>query len=89
MRISDEALEKEVVAHNEHVTKYIIKEPVGTVLILTSFDFPVLSTINHLVPAILCGNSVLIKDNPRSPLIGRHFEEACKATKVALDFFAE
>jgi hypothetical protein len=40
----------------------------GIVLILSSFDFPILSMINHMVPAILSGNSVLLKDNPRTPL---------------------
>ena len=55
--------------------------------------------INHLVPAILCGNSVLLKDNPRTPLskhdlcnciiVGTHFEKACDGTNLALRFFAD
>jgi acyl-CoA reductase-like NAD-dependent aldehyde dehydrogenase len=52
-----------------------------------------------LVPAILCGNSVLLKDNPRTPLsnhnsnnsviVGTHFEKACDGTDLALRFFAD
>jgi acyl-CoA reductase-like NAD-dependent aldehyde dehydrogenase len=70
------------------------------VLILSAFDNPVLSLVNHLAPAILCGNSVLIKDNPRSPLskvsflklifiVGKHFEKACDGTDLALRYFAD
>ena len=68
---------------------------------MSSYDFPVLSFVNHLVPAILCGNSVLLKDNPRTPLsklfelhhfnfiVGRHFEKACDGTDLALRYFAD
>ena len=93
LSIADEALKTEHVKSIENVYKYVIKEPVrfiffilikvGTVLILSSWDFPVLSAINHMVPAVLCGNSVLLKDNPRTPtsnficikcfLVGKHF----------------
>ncbi|CDW75873.1 aldehyde dehydrogenase [Stylonychia lemnae] len=69
--ISEEALAKEVIESNKYVTKYL-----GTVLILSSFDFPILSAINHMIPALLCGNSVLIKDNPRTPIFGEHFQKA-------------
>ena len=76
--LADEALAPEVISKNGNITKTVIREPVsekdfnvlqiGPVMILSSFDFPVLSIVNHLVPAILCGNSVLLKDNPRTPL---------------------
>lgn len=68
-------------------------------LILSAFDFPVLSIVNHLIPAILCGNSCLLKDNPRTPLskkirsqgilVGTHFEKASEGTDLALRFFAD
>ena len=69
-------------------------------MILSSFDFPILSAVNHMVPAILCGNSVLLKDNPRTPLskikqtltlllVGQHLEKACGDSNFALRFFAD
>lgn len=48
----------------------------GLVLALLPWDFPVLESINILVPAILAGNAVLLKDNPDTPTIASHFENA-------------
>lgn len=42
-----------------------------------------------MVPAILSGNSVLLKDNPRTPIIGKHLEKALNGTDFALHFLAE
>jgi acyl-CoA reductase-like NAD-dependent aldehyde dehydrogenase len=74
--LAEEALNDEIINVSDKLKQIVAREPLGTILILSSFDFPVLSIVNHLVPAILSGNSVLLKDNPRTPLIGKHFESA-------------
>jgi len=68
INMAESALAPEIVQQTANITKKVIREPIGTVIILSAFDNPVLSIVNHLAPAILCGNSVLMKDNPRSPL---------------------
>ena len=45
----------------------IFKEPVGVVLLIAPWNYPLLTAVNSLVPAILAGNAVLIKHSPRSP----------------------
>lgn len=35
-----------------------------------------LEIIYQLVPSILCGNSILLKDNPDTPVVSKHLERA-------------
>lgn len=73
------------------ITKKTFLEPLGIVLALLPGDFPILELVNILVPAILAGNAVLLKDNPDTPIISAHFERALKeiAPGVAERFFID
>ena len=51
-------------------------EPIGLVLALLPNDYPVLETVNRLVPAILAGNAILLKSSTDTPLLSQHFEAA-------------
>jgi acyl-CoA reductase-like NAD-dependent aldehyde dehydrogenase len=48
---------------------------------LLPWESPVFDTISTLVPAILSGNSVLLKDHTSTPIFSRYFEKAiaCEA----------
>jgi len=83
------ALKEEVLYSKNNVLKKTFFEPMGIVLALLPWDFPVLESINVLVPAILAGNSVLLKDNPDTPTIAEHFEKALResAPGVVQKFF--
>lgn len=65
---SEQAFEPETLYHSHGIIKKTFLEPVGIVLALLPWDFPILEIINVLIPAILAGNSVLLKDNPETPL---------------------
>jgi acyl-CoA reductase-like NAD-dependent aldehyde dehydrogenase len=54
---------------------YIRREPVGVVLIVPAWNYPYLIAINSVVPAILAGNSVLLKTSSQTPLCGERFAE--------------
>jgi succinate-semialdehyde dehydrogenase/glutarate-semialdehyde dehydrogenase len=75
---ADDALKDEIVYQSENVTKKILFEPKGVVLALLPWDFPVLEIINVVVPSIICGNSVLLKDNTVCPIFSILFEESLK-----------
>lgn len=49
--------------------KYLSHEPLGVVLIIFPWNYPYLTLTNALVPALLAGNSVLIKPSPQTPKI--------------------
>ncbi|KAJ3466665.1 hypothetical protein MRS44_004229 [Fusarium solani] len=50
----------------------IKKIPVGPTLIVFAWNFPYLIIVNALIPALLAGNSVILKPSPQTPLIGEH-----------------
>jgi acyl-CoA reductase-like NAD-dependent aldehyde dehydrogenase len=58
------------------VTKKTVREPLGVVLALLPWEFPILEIIYQIVPSIICGNSILLKDNPDCPVVSKHFERA-------------
>jgi acyl-CoA reductase-like NAD-dependent aldehyde dehydrogenase len=51
----------------------IVREPLGVVFDLPAWNYPLLTAINCVVPAVLAGNAVIVKHSPRSPLCGQHF----------------
>ncbi|MFN7133413.1 MAG: aldehyde dehydrogenase family protein, partial [Myxococcales bacterium] len=60
----------------ENFRKKIIREPVGVVLNVAPWNYPLLTAVNCIVPAVLAGNSVIIKHASRTPLCGEHFARA-------------
>jgi acyl-CoA reductase-like NAD-dependent aldehyde dehydrogenase len=54
----------------------IVKEPLGVVLDLPAWNYPLLTAVNVVMPAVLAGNAVIVKHSPRSPLSGEHFARA-------------
>lgn len=89
--VSSEALAPEDVLRTQHHIKKILKVPVGPVLALLPRDYPILETVSSLVPAILAGNSILLKDHPGTPNIANFFEEAVQecAPNLAMSLFVD
>lgn len=60
----------------ENFERRIAKVPLGVVFNLPAWNYPLLTAVNAVVPAILAGNAVIVKHSPRSPLVGEHFARA-------------
>jgi acyl-CoA reductase-like NAD-dependent aldehyde dehydrogenase len=54
----------------------IVRAPLGVVLNLPAWNYPLLTAVNCVIPAVLAGNAVVVKHSPRSPLCGEHFARA-------------
>ncbi len=76
MSIAEAALADVVLAPKEGFERRIAKEPLGVVFDLPAWNYPLLTAVNALVPAVLAGNVVIVKHSPRSPLCGEHFARA-------------
>ncbi|EJT98121.1 NAD-aldehyde dehydrogenase [Dacryopinax primogenitus] len=48
--------------------RYIKREPLGVVLVVAPWNYPYLVMINVVLPALLAGNTVLLKPSPQTPL---------------------
>ncbi len=76
MSIAREALAPDLLPPKPGFVRRIEHVPLGTVLNLAAWNYPLLISVNVVVPALLAGNAVLLKHSARTPLCGRHFEEA-------------
>jgi acyl-CoA reductase-like NAD-dependent aldehyde dehydrogenase len=77
--IADTSLADIVLAPKDGFERRIAKEPLGVVLDLPAWNYPLLTAVSVVIPAILAGNAVIVKHSPRSPLCGEHFDRAFAA----------
>lgn len=72
--LSDIAIEPK-----ENFQRFIRREPLGVVLVLAPWNYPWLASVNAIVPALLAGNSVILKIAPQTPLVAERYAEAFAA----------
>lgn len=72
LKLSDEALRDTPGDPEPGFSRWIRKEPVGPVLVVSAWNYPYLILINALVPAILAGNSILVKPSPQTPTVAEN-----------------
>lgn len=76
---ADQALAPIEVEPKAGFTRFIHREPVGVVLVLAPWNYPYLTAVNSIVPALMAGNSVILKHSYQTPLCAERIAEACKA----------
>ncbi len=59
--IAVESLGEIAVPQTAGFRKFLRREPIGTVLVIAPWNYPYLTAINSIVPALLAGNTVIIK----------------------------
>ncbi|QDE67481.1 aldehyde dehydrogenase [Myxococcus xanthus] len=74
--IAEESLADIVLPPKDGFERRIAKEPLGVVLDLPAWNYPLLTAVNAIAPAVLAGNAVIVKHSPRTPLCGGHFARA-------------
>lgn len=76
VKISEETLKDTPGEPEKGFSRYIRKVPVGPVLILFPWNYPYLTLVNSLVPALLAGNSVILKPSPQTPTTAEQVQKA-------------
>jgi acyl-CoA reductase-like NAD-dependent aldehyde dehydrogenase len=56
-------------------------EPLGVVLDIAAWNYPLIVPVNVIVPALAAGNAVVLKHSPKSPAAGEHF--ACALASLS------
>jgi acyl-CoA reductase-like NAD-dependent aldehyde dehydrogenase len=82
--IAGESLKNIVV---EEGRRFIVREPLGTVLVVAPWNYPWLTSVNAVVPALLAGNSVILKMAAQTPLVAERYAEAFEAAGLPEDVF--
>ena len=60
-------------------TRFIRRDPVGVVLVLAPWNYPYLTAVNSIVPALMAGNAVVLKHSHQTPLCAERIADACAA----------
>lgn len=85
--IAERALEDVVPASKEGFQRYIKREPLGTVLVLAPWNYPFLTAINAILPALIAGNCVILKHATQTPLVAERFLQAFQAAGLPAGVF--
>jgi acyl-CoA reductase-like NAD-dependent aldehyde dehydrogenase len=81
-RLAGSALADEPLPPKAGFERFIRHEPLGVVLDVAAWNYPLLIAVNVIVPALLAGNAVLVKHARLTPLCGGHFADAFARTEV-------
>lgn len=75
--IAEEALADVVPPPETGLTRYIRREPVGLVFVIAPWNYPYLTAVNSVIPALMAGNAVFLKHASQTMLVGERFQTAC------------
>jgi acyl-CoA reductase-like NAD-dependent aldehyde dehydrogenase len=85
--IAAETLAPHVVEDSATFRRYIAREALGVVFIVAPWNYPYLTTINTLAPALIAGNTVILKHASQTLLVGERLAATFHAAGVPADVF--
>ncbi len=88
LRLAPSGLEDETLGPKPRLHRFIRREPLGVVLDIPAWNYPLLIAVNVVIPALLAGNAVLIKHARLTPLCGDAFVDAFRQTSLPADLIA-
>jgi acyl-CoA reductase-like NAD-dependent aldehyde dehydrogenase len=88
LRLAPSGLADETLEPKPGFRRFIRHEPLGIVLDIPAWNYPLLIAVNVVIPALLAGNAVLIKHARLTPLCGDAFSDAFRQTSLPRDLVA-
>lgn len=86
--IAEAALSDIAVGEDATFKRYIRRVPHGVVLVVAPWNYPYMTAINTVAPALIAGNTVLLKHSTQTLLVGERMANAFHAAGVPEDVFA-
>ncbi|MFT6732886.1 MAG: acyl-CoA reductase-like NAD-dependent aldehyde dehydrogenase [Polaribacter sp.] len=74
--VASKALKNINIEETNGFNKYIKRESLGVVFIIAPWNYPYLTAINAIIPAIMSGNSVILKHSAQTPLCAEQLFKA-------------
>jgi len=85
--IAPDSLKDIAVAPIAGFTRFIRRDPLGVVFVVAPWNYPYLTAVNSVIPALLAGNAVILKHSHQTPLCAERFGEAFAAAGLPKDVF--
>lgn len=76
MSIAESSLQDITIENSDAFLRKIKRVPLGTVLVLAPWNYPYLTSINVILPALLAGNTVILKHAQQTPLCAERYAAA-------------
>jgi acyl-CoA reductase-like NAD-dependent aldehyde dehydrogenase len=74
--MAEDALADIQLAAKDGFHRFIRREPLGVVFAIAPWNYPYLTAVNTVIPALIAGNTVILKHSPQTPLVAERFAEA-------------
>ena len=67
VKIAKESLRDIPATKNDEFDNYIYKSPLGVIFVMAPWNYPIITATNTIVPALLAGNTIVIKHSSQTP----------------------
>ncbi len=85
--IAADALGDVQVDAKDGFTRFIRREPLGLVFVIAPWNYPFLTSVNSIIPALMAGNAVILKHSAQTPLVAERYAEAFAAAGLPAGVF--
>ena len=85
--VAEESLAPMQIEDSDAFRRLIKRTPWGTVLVIAPWNYPYMTAINTVAPALIAGNTVILKHAGQTLAVGDHLAEAFNAAGVPEDVF--
>ncbi|AYE84760.1 aldehyde dehydrogenase family protein [Sulfitobacter sp. D7] len=86
-KIAADALAPTIIEDSAAFSRKIMREPHGVVFVVAPWNYPYMTANNTIAPALIAGNSVILKHASQTILVGEHLADAYRAAGVPEDVF--
>lgn len=76
IEIAERSLAPIEIAGRDGVVRRIRREPLGVILVIAPWNYPYLTAVNAIVPALMAGNAVILKHAAQTSPCGDRFADA-------------
>ncbi|MDQ6479657.1 aldehyde dehydrogenase family protein [Dyadobacter sp. LHD-138] len=74
--VAEQTLADVEVEEIEGFRRFIRRDPVGVVFVVAPWNYPYLTSVNSVIPAIMAGNTVILKHAQQTPLCAERYAAA-------------
>lgn len=85
--IAEDALAPTVIEESAAFERRIEREPIGVALVIAPWNYPYMTAINTVAPALIAGNAVILKHASQTLLVGERMVDAFTQAGVPAEVF--
>lgn len=88
INIAEEALKPLVPEEKDGFRRYVKHVPLGVVMVIAPWNYPYLTAVNTIIPALMAGNTVILKHATQTLLAGERFAKAFEIAGLPKGIFS-